>query len=210
MNIKEFEKLPILGILRGIEESLIEPLVETVISAGLKTLEITMNTKDAPKLIRRMIKHAAGRLTIGAGTVLTMDDLHKALDAGATFIVSPTLVPDVLSYCVKNSIPAFPGALTPQEIYAAWRAGATMVKIFPARFFGPAYFKEIKGPFQDIKLLAVSGVNPDNIGSFFSLGASAVAFGGSVFKKEWLTAGEFLRIGESIKALISKVPGAHA
>ncbi len=191
-----------MGILRGAEKEIIEPLFETVISSGLRTIEITMNTPLAPELIRRAVKAAGNRLTIGAGTVLSANDLRKALDAGATFIVLPTLVDEVVEYCAKNSIPVFPGALTPLEIHNAWQMGATMVKVFPAKFFGPAYFKEIKGPFADIELLACGGVTPDSIQSFLSSGASAVAFGGSIFKKEWLKDRNFSRIGNSIKALL--------
>lgn len=204
MDVNRFKKLPIMGILRGVEASMIEPLVESVVSAGLETIEITMNTKGAPQLLRSMVKASKKRLAIGAGTVLTMDDLEAALNAGAKFIVLPTLVDDIVKHCVKNKIPVFPGALTPQEIYNAYSAGATMVKVFPAKFFGPDYFKEIKGPFNEIELLACGGVTPKNIKSFFSLGASAVAFGGSVFKKEWLLRGEFSHIEESIKALIKE------
>ncbi len=204
MDVSRFKKLPILGILRGVKSDTIEPLTENVASSGLYAIEITMNTPDAPGLIKQMVKAAAGRLAVGAGTVLTMDELHSALDAGATFIVMPALIPDVMEYCIKNSVPVFPGALTPQEIYNAWNAGATMVKVFPAKFFGPSYMKEIKGPFQDIKLLACSGVSTDTIGPFFSAGADAVAFGGSIFKKEWLAAGKFSLIGEYISALIKE------
>ena len=209
MDINQFRQLPIIGILRGVEADIIEPLVETVISSGLQTIEITMNTPSASELLQRMVKKAQNRLMIGAGTVLTIDDLRSALDAGATFIVLPTLVPDVVEYCVENEIPVFPGALTPQEIYNAWCAGATMVKVFPAKFFGPSYLKEVKGPFQDVELLACGGVNRDNIQSFFSNGASAVAFGESIFQREWLVAREFVHIEEHIKALIAglKIPG---
>ncbi|MEE8373936.1 MAG: bifunctional 4-hydroxy-2-oxoglutarate aldolase/2-dehydro-3-deoxy-phosphogluconate aldolase [Dehalococcoidia bacterium] len=207
MDVAQFRQLPIIGILRGVEADVIEPLVETVVSSGLRTIEITMNTSGAPGLIRRMVEAARDRLTVGAGTVLTLDDLHSALDAGATFIVLPTLVPDVVDYCVENEIPVFPGALTPQEIHNAWRAGATMVKVFPAKFFGPAYFKEIKGPFQDVELLACGGVTPDSIRPFFSCGASAVAFGGSVFQPDWLAARDYARIGESIEELIAGFRG---
>jgi len=161
-----------------------------------------MNTAGAAQLIQKMRQLAGDRLVVGAGTVLSEDDLHLALDAGAEFIVSPVLVRDLVEYCVKNAIPVFPGAFSPQEIYHAWRAGATMVKVFPAKFFGPDYFKQIKGPFQDIELLACGGVNPENIRSFFSCGAQAVAFGASVFKKEWLAAGEFERIRQCIGELI--------
>ncbi len=191
-----------MGILRGVDKDSIIPLAECIVSSGLKTVEITMNAHGAPELIRVMVKAANNRFTVGAGTVLSMDDLHRALDSGATFIVSPVLIDDVLRYCVKNNICVFPGALTPQEIYKAVLLGATMVKVFPARFFGPEYFKELKGPFNNVELLACGGVNLKNIGLFFSYGAAGVAFGGSIFKKEWLSAGDFFRIQESIKALI--------
>ncbi|MDY6893680.1 MAG: bifunctional 4-hydroxy-2-oxoglutarate aldolase/2-dehydro-3-deoxy-phosphogluconate aldolase [Chloroflexota bacterium] len=201
MDIDQFKRLPILGIVRGVEADAIEPLVETVVSARLQTIEITMNTPGAPDLIRRMVDAAGDRLTVGAGTVLTMESLHAALDAGATFIVMPTLVPDIVEYCAQRQIPVFPGALTPQEIYTAWCAGATMVKVFPARLFGPAYFKEIKGPFNDVELLACGGVTAENIGTYLSNGASAVAIGESVFRKEWLTSHQFTRIGEAVESL---------
>ena len=203
MDINKFKELPILGILRGIKPDSIEPLTQTIISSGLQTIEITMNTPGAAELIQKMVKAAQGKLTIGAGTVLTMDDLKSALKAGATFIVLPVLIPEVVGFCVKKKIPVFPGALTPQEIYNAWRAGATMVKVFPAKFFGPAYFKEVKAPLQDIELLACGGVNADNIQSFFTSGASAVAFGASIFRKEWLETGRFDNIGNAIGKLVT-------
>jgi len=204
MDVNKFKELPLLGILRGIQASMVEPLVETVFSSGLRTIEVTMNTDGASNLIKQMVKAAGGRLVVGAGTVLTLDDLRSALDAGATFIVLPVLVPDVVAYCAKNSIPVFPGAFTPQEINNAWLAGATMVKVFPSGFLGPNYFREIKGPFNDIELLACGGVNAETIELFFSCQASAVAFGGSIFKKKWLENGDFTSIRNSIEILISK------
>lgn len=202
MDIAEFRKVPFLGILRGIELDTLEPLLDTVISSGLKTIEVTMNTQNAAELIRKAVKVSSGRLTIGAGTVLNMKSMQVALDAGATFIVSPTLIEDVVGYCVNNKIPVFPGALTVQEIYNAWNAGATMVKVFPAKMFGPAYFKEVKTPLQDIKLLACGGVKPENIKQYFDCGADAVAFGASIFRKEWLKSKDFQKIEQSIKKLI--------
>lgn len=202
MHIAEFRKLPILGILRGIEADVVEPLMDTIASAGLKTIEITMNTRDAAQLIRRAAASSKKRLTIGAGTVLNMESLKAALDAGATFIVMPVLVPDVMAYCVKNRIPAFPGALTPQEIHLAWHSGAAMVKVFPSNFFGPEYFKELKGPFDDVALLACGGVTPQNMKSYFANGVAAVSFGASVFKKEWLVQKDFDSIARSIRAFV--------
>ena len=192
-----------MGILRQVEYDLIDELTQALISSGLKTVEIAMNTLQAEKQIKQVVKVSKGILNVGAGTVLKLDDLNKALDSGATFIVMPVLVKDVLEYCVKNNICVFPGALTPGEIYNAWSMGATMVKVFPAKFFGPDYFKEIKGPLNKVELLACGGVNADNIHSFFLSGASAVAFGGSIFKKELLESKKFSCIEENIKALIS-------
>ncbi len=202
MNVAEFKKKPILGILRGAENSVIEPLIETIIEAGLKTLEITMNTKGAVELIRKAKKVSRKRLTIGAGTVLTLQDLKSALKSGASFIVMPVLIKDVIKYCLKNKVPVFPGALTPSEIYQAWESGATMVKVFPAKFFGPEYFREIKRPFEKIELLACGGVTPKNIKDYFSAGASAVSFGASVFRKDWLVARDFKTIGQAVKRFI--------
>jgi len=203
VKVSEFRKLPIIAILRGIEEDRIEPLCEEMISAGIKTVEITMNTKDAPLLIKKAVKVSSGRLTIGAGTVLDKKSLKAALNAGATFIVTPVLINDVVGYCVKHKIPVFPGALTPTEIYAAWLAGATMVKVFPAKVFGPSYIKEVKGPLDKIELLACAGVTPGNLGEYFAAGASAVTFGASVFKREWLKEKDYKSIGDLIKKYVS-------
>jgi len=204
MDIARFKKLPVMGILRAVGLDVIEPLTETIISSGLETVEIAMNSEDSCELIHKVAQTAKGRLMVGAGTVLNLASLDEALTAGATFIVMPTLVADVMDYCAKNIIPAFPGALTPKEIYEAWNAGATMVKVFPAGACGgPEYFKEIKGPFSNIELMACGGVTPENIKSYFANGASAVAFGASVFKKEWLVKGNFASIAQAIKKLIS-------
>lgn len=207
MKIEEFKKLPLMGIVRGIKDEAVAPLVETVVASGLKTIEITMNTPKASDLIKKMISCAKGRLCVGAGTVLTLEDLHTALDAGATFIVSPILVEDVVEYCAKNSVPVFPGALTPQEIYTAYKAGATMVKVFPSKYFGPQYIGEIKRPMSNIDLMACGGVKANNIKEFFSNGASAVAFGASILKNEWMDAKEFSRIERCVKELIDAYNG---
>jgi 2-dehydro-3-deoxyphosphogluconate aldolase/(4S)-4-hydroxy-2-oxoglutarate aldolase len=205
MDVARFKKKPLMGIVRGVEMAQIEPLIEAVISSGLETLEITMNTKDAAKIISRAKKTAKKSLVLGAGTVLDLDSLKQALDSGATFIVMPVFIKDIVRYCVKNRIPVFPGALSPQEIYHCWKEGATMVKVFPAKFFGPGYLREIKGPFDDVELLACSGVTPDNLREYFSCGASAVAFGASVFKKEWMRDKDYSNITRAIKSYINQL-----
>jgi 2-dehydro-3-deoxyphosphogluconate aldolase/(4S)-4-hydroxy-2-oxoglutarate aldolase len=202
MDIAKFKRLPIMGIVRGIDQESVEGLVESVVSAGLETLEITMNTKNASQVIAKAVKSSQGRLMIGAGTVLNIDNLKLALDCGATFVVMPAIIDEVMDHCAKNVIPVFPGALTPGEIYRAWNLGATMVKVFPSGVFGPAYFKEIKGPFENIELMACGGVRAENLPDYFAGGASAVTFGASIFKKEWIVAKEFGKITDEVKKLI--------
>ncbi len=192
-----------MGIIRGLPIDRAAGFAECAVSSGLKTLEVTMNTEEAGEVLRIIKKTSGEKLMLGAGTVLTVDDMKEALDCGAEFIVLPTLVKDVVDLCVKKNISVFPGALSPQEIHLAWLAGATMVKVFPAKFFGPSYFKEIKGPFNDIELLACGGVNAGNIKEFFASGASAAAFGGSIFRKDHIESQNFGAIERSIKELIA-------
>ncbi|MBU2102491.1 MAG: bifunctional 4-hydroxy-2-oxoglutarate aldolase/2-dehydro-3-deoxy-phosphogluconate aldolase [Candidatus Omnitrophota bacterium] len=205
MDVVRFKRKPVMGIVRGLEKKSLKPLIDTVIDAGLETLEITMNTKSAAGLIAGAVGYARGRLTIGAGTVLGMNDLKRALASGATFIVMPVLVKDVIRFCGKKNIPVFPGALTVQEIYTAWNAGATMVKVFPAQCFGPEYFRSIKGPLGSISLMACAGVTPANMKEYFSCGASAVAIGGGVFKETWLAKRDFARIRRALDAYLRQL-----
>jgi len=204
MDIQEFKALPIMGILRDIDAGMVAPIVEILQSSGLKTIEVTMNTSGAPKLIGEIIKLSRGEITVGAGTVLTLNDLDSALDAGASFIVLPAVIPEVVEFCVEKGVAVFPGAFTPTEIFNAWSLGATMVKVFPANRFGPPYLQDIKGPFRDIELLACGGVTPDTVQSYFNFGASAVAFGGGIFKPELLRSRKYSLIGRPLKILISR------
>ena len=203
MDFARFQKKPFMGILRGVDEKVVEPLVEAVVDSGLQTIEIAMNSAHAAAVIRLARRVSGNRLMIGAGTVCSKQTLQEALDAGATFIVLPVLVAEVVEYCAARKIPVFPGALTPQEIYRAWNAGAAMVKVFPAKMFGPAYFKEVKAPFNQLKLLACGGVTPENKNEYFSQGADALAFGGSIFKKELMREGKFLSITQRIKEYLN-------
>ncbi|HOG24104.1 MAG TPA: bifunctional 4-hydroxy-2-oxoglutarate aldolase/2-dehydro-3-deoxy-phosphogluconate aldolase [Candidatus Omnitrophota bacterium] len=206
MDLKKFRMKPLMGILRGLLPEELEPLFDTILLSGLETVEITLNTPGAFKLIRRASRLYGKKLMIGAGTVLTVTDLRKALDAGATFIVSPVLVRPVARECVKRKIPVFPGALTPREVYDAWTAGASMVKIFPSGCLGPGYFRELKGPFRDVELLACSGVTPENVGEYFRSGASAVAVGSGIFRRDWIQSRKFTLIRDKIQAYLKGFP----
>lgn len=182
-NSALFEAMPIVGIMRNYPSETIKKIVPNYLKAGLNTLEITMNSYNAEEMISFLSKHYPD-MNIGAGTVCDMSDLLKALDWGASFIVMPILNEEVVEFCSNNNIPVFPGAMTPSEIYKAWKLGATAVKIFPSVFFGPEYIKEIKGPLNEIKLLPTGGVSLTNIQDFFKNGASGVGMGGTLFDQQ--------------------------
>lgn len=204
-ELSRFEREPALGILRGINPEQLDRTFETIIASGLKHVEITLNTPEALTLIETAVVKYSELVCVGAGTVLSAEDAKKARHFGSRFIVAPTLNEEVANYCSIEGIPYFPGALTPTEIENCWKAGATMVKVFPASRFGPDYFKEIKGPFNEIKLMAVGGIRFENIMDYLKAGASALAFGGSIFSTERLKLGEFSKINQDLKEFLSEI-----
>jgi 2-dehydro-3-deoxyphosphogluconate aldolase / (4S)-4-hydroxy-2-oxoglutarate aldolase len=208
--LDRLNRTPVVGIIRGISDDAVAGLFGACEKAGLEWLEITLNTVSALDKIARLSDLSRGRVVIGAGTVLDRTGLDAALAAGANFIVSPTLDREVVSRCVELGVPVFPGALTPQEVFDAWRAGATMVKVFPAQFFGPAYFGELRGPFDGVPLLACGGVRADNVGAYIGAGANAVAIGGSTFKREWIDQGRFDLVQDEIATIVTGARAAVA
>ncbi len=190
----------ILGIIRGATVQNVLPVIEATLSGGIKDIELTLNSPDALEQIRIVAK----KYKIGAGTVLNKTEAEQAVKAGASFIVSPIADEETIIFCVKHGIPIYPGALTPSEVFRAWELGATMVKVFPVKSVGgPDYIKELKGPFNNIKLLACGGVRSDNIREYFKAGAEAVAVGSSIFSKELMDAGKYSEIEKRVKELVA-------
>jgi 2-dehydro-3-deoxyphosphogluconate aldolase/(4S)-4-hydroxy-2-oxoglutarate aldolase len=148
-------------------------------AGGLTAIELTMTTPGALKMLERASAEMPEFL-FGLGTVLDAETARAGILAGARFIVTPALRPEVISCCRRYSVPVLVGALTPTEIIAAWETGADVVKIFPAEFFGASYIKSMKGPFPQIELLPTGGVTPETIGDFLKAGAFATAAGSAL------------------------------
>lgn len=200
-----FSSVPIVGILRGVPKRSVLSVVNASFDGGLKCIEITLNTPGAPDLIAMAVKERRPDVFIGAGTVLTREACEQAIDAGARFIVAPNTNADVIAVCKKRSIPVFPGALTPTEIFSAWNAGAFMVKVFPVSTLGgPAYIKELRGPFGSGGILACGGVTLENLHAYFAAGANGIAIGGGIFKAEWME-GDFGKIREKAREFADAV-----
>ena len=183
-----FQQLPIVGILRGLPATGLRSVVEAVCDGGLTNLEITMNTPGATDQIQVAREIASSALNIGAGTVTDLRMLDDALLAGASFIVTPTVVAPVIECCVQLKVPVFPGAFSPIEIMRAWELGATMVKVFPAEFLGPAYLRSLKAPLPHLKLMPTGGVDVATLDAYAKAGADAFGVGSPLFRVERIAA----------------------
>lgn len=166
----------LLAIIRGKNPEACFATALTLIDAGITILEVSLTTTDALKVISRINKAASGRVLLGAGTVLTTGQVHEARDAGAQFIVTPCLAPST-DAAFNLGLPLLVGALTPAEVYAAAREGATAVKLFPASVGGPAYLKALRDPFPDIEFIPVGGVAAESVTAYLHAGALAVGAG---------------------------------
>lgn len=190
-NSTRFEAMPLIAILRGHEPAVVEPATRAVIGGGFVALEITMDTPDAASRIRTAVACAGDALDVGAGTVKTVGELDRAHAAGAKFIVTPVVVPEVVSECVRRGLPVFPGAFTPSEIFQAHTLGATMVKLFPAHRLGPGYVRDLRAPLAPVRLLATGGITPESMPEYATAGAAGFGIGSPLFAPERLGAGDW-------------------
>lgn len=190
-NTALFQKLPVVGILRFFKRAEVEKLVPASVDGGLNTIEVTMNSAGATDLIRLTCDLMGEKGNVGAGTVTTLEALDQALAAGASFIVTPAVIPDVIRACVERKVPVMPGAMTPTEILTAWRLGATMVKVFPADQLGPGHIKAVKAPFPEIPLMPTGGVTVETLPAFKKAGADAFGVGGPLFDPKQVAAGNW-------------------
>jgi 2-dehydro-3-deoxyphosphogluconate aldolase/(4S)-4-hydroxy-2-oxoglutarate aldolase len=195
--------VPIVGILRGFSTRQVVEIAGAAVRGGLRNLEITMGVAQTPEQIREARAIAGDRMQIGAGTVLNCELLEKALEAGATFVVTPVVNVDVIERCVAQNIPVFPGAYSPTEILRAWELGATMVKVFPAETLGAAHIKAIKAPLPNVKLMPTGGVDLKTISAYKKAGADGFGIGGPLFDRARVEAGEWGWIEAQCRAFIS-------
>lgn len=198
-----FNRIPVVGILRNVPPLTVPTLARYYSEAGLTTLEVTMNSDEALTTITRLVQDFGGKLNIGAGTVCTLEDLDKALAAGAQFIVTPILQEEVIRACVQQQVPVFPGAYSPTEIYKAWHLGATMVKVFPATKLGASYIKEVLAPMSYLKLLPTGGVALDNFTEFLKAGAAGLGMGSQLFPKQLIEEGAWEELSVLFRQLVT-------
>jgi 2-dehydro-3-deoxyphosphogluconate aldolase/(4S)-4-hydroxy-2-oxoglutarate aldolase len=174
----------LIAVLRRIEpRARLLALVDELAEAGVRAFEITLDTAsgaDDLAAVRGHLSARDGEYVVGAGTILRGQQLDAARRSGADFCVSPILDVELLRAAVNGGLPFVPGAMTPTEIAAAWDAGATFVKLFPASAVGPQLVRELRGPLPDVAIIPTGGVDGSNAAAFLQAGAAAVGIGGAI------------------------------
>jgi 2-dehydro-3-deoxyphosphogluconate aldolase / (4S)-4-hydroxy-2-oxoglutarate aldolase len=197
---------PIIAILRRPK---VDPVrcIEHLFQNGIRLIEITMDTPGAVEVLESLRSRVPANSLLGAGTVTDVARAEAALAAGASFIVTPNIDLEVIRTVRAHGIPVMPGALSPTEIWTAMKAGADFVKVFPASAVGPGYFRELRGPFEEIPFMASGGVNLENAAEFIKFGVDALGLGGALIPK---TNDEFDRCAEMAQRLLEVARNARA
>ena len=198
MELKYFPKITV--ILRGYTYSQVRTVVKNLIGTSLSSVEITMNSPDAIETIRKINEEFGHCILTGAGTVTTYEEAEAVIKAGARFVLSPIMLSQkIIHLCKTHQVISVPASMTPTEIKTSLDMGADIVKVFPARTMGPDYFKDIQSPLGKLPLMAVGGVNGDNVGEYLEAGASYAGIGSGIFKKEDILSEQEEGIIQSIK-----------
>ena len=173
----------VIAIGRGLDPETVVRVGEGLAAGGVGAFEITLGRAGALESIAALqARFGSGAdLLVGAGTVLTPTDAERAIDAGARFLVMPITDPALVAWAAGRGVPAFPGAMTPTEAHTGWAAGAAAIKLFPASVTGPAFIRELHGPFPEIPVIPTGGVTVDTAAALIMAGAVAVGIG------SWLT-----------------------
>lgn len=180
----------VVAVARRFDAERAPAVADALLAGGVRALELTLDEPETRALgaieaVARLAgSDAAGGLVVGAGTIRSAEAARRAVDAGASFLVAPHLDVDVVRWAAARGIPMLPGAMTPTEVLTGWRAGAAAIKIFPASAVGPAFLRELRGPFPEIPLQPTGGIGVEEAGAFIRAGAVAVGVG------SWLFAGE--------------------
>ena len=204
--VARLREVGIIPIIRATSADVALPVAEALLQAGLPVVEITMTVPNAIDAIGAVAKRFAGKMLLGAGTVTDAHTAKRAVDAGAEFIVSPCLVREVIDAAQHANAAVLPGALTPSEVFEAFRTGGDMVKIFPAQSVGgAAYLRALRGPFPGIPLVPTGGVTLENIGEMFKAGASAVGVGSELISQDALARRDYAVIGALAKQFLAAV-----
>ena len=194
----------LVAILRAPTADAFAAVSDVLVTAGITALEVTLTSHGAIEAIAGLRRMLPDTVAVGAGTVLTPDDAKAAIDAGAHFLVSP--VGDGLA---GQPVPCYPGAYTPTEIFAAYRSGAPIVKLFPAGGLGPRYIRDLHGPLPDVRIMPTGGVGLDDVTTWLGAGAVAVGLGGPLLG-DAATGGSLTALADRARRAVDAVAYARS
>ncbi|MCX7523169.1 bifunctional 4-hydroxy-2-oxoglutarate aldolase/2-dehydro-3-deoxy-phosphogluconate aldolase [Microbacterium sp. STN6] len=185
---------PVIAVLRASDPHDYDRVIDVLADNGVRSVELTLSTPGTLEHLPTL----AGRegVEIGIGTVTTVDQARQAIDGGAAYLVTPVTRLEIIRVALEADVPVYPGGLTPTELFSAWEAGATAVKIFPAETVGPQYGSHLRGPFPDLQFVPSGGIGLEDIPRWLGAGAVAVSMGGPLI-------GDALK-GGSLDALASR------
>jgi len=202
-------EVPIIGILRGISAWFFAPLMQAAFGAGLQAIEITMNTDGAEEIVAESRAKIPPGKYLGMGTIRSVAEAERGAAAGAMFFVTPNYNLEVIQFARSVNIPVIAGGLTPTEVYNAWQAGASMVKVFPCRALGgPQYIRELLGPFDHIPLVAVGGVSLDNLEEYLKAGVSGVGIGVPLFGHQAIIDEDLEAVSRNVTTFVERCKSA--
>lgn len=197
------------AIVRGTSVDALYKVTDALIEGGVKAIEVTFNTPNANEMIKRLSKKYSKDIVIGAGTVLDPETARVAILSGASFVLSPSLNTGVMRMCQRYNVLAVPGITTPTEAITAWENGAQVVKVFPAGALGARYIKEMKGPFSQIDMIPVGGIDLNNVVDFIKAGACSVGIGSTLVNKKLVEEYNFEEITRRAAAFLNAVKKAR-
>lgn len=200
----------VVAVIRADSSEQLMEVAKALEAGGVTAMEVTMTTPDALKVIEAVTRELGSRILMGVGTVLDTETARMALLAGAEFVVTPVMRPEIISLCNRYSKPIVSGAYTPTEALTAHESGADFIKIFPADGLGPAYIKALKAPLPQLQIIPTGGVDVHTAGDFIKAGCAAVAAGGSLVSRDVLRSGDWAKLTETARAFVAAVAAARA
>jgi Entner-Doudoroff aldolase len=201
--VAQIESARVIAILRGDYRERGAEIVGALLQGGLTAVEVTLNSPGAFELIGRLAREFGGRMAVGAGTVLKTDEVRKAFDAGAKFIVSPNRNAAVIQTTKRHGLASVPGCFTPSEIVEALDAGADAAKLFPASCLGPGFVRAMRGPVANVRMVPTGGVTPELARAYRAAGAWAVGVGSELVGPDALKPGGLDRLVERAAAFVA-------
>ena len=208
-TLEQLKEIGLIAVIRGPDPDTTIKMVEALYAGGVRAIEITYTTPDAPEVVRSLDGEFGEHIVLGMGTLTEPDQAGEARQAGARFLVSPICEPALGAAMVATGLPVMIGAMTPTEVFQAYKLGSDVVKIFPGSLVGPAYIKALKGPFPFIEMMPTGGVNAANLSDWFASGVFGVGAGSELCPTTWANEGRFDQITGRAMEFVRAVDSAR-